>query len=75
MKFRGITIEQEYYGKDRGKFKGRIQFESDNNDSIYLNLDNEWSKKLVDVCLPLFVEATNERIEIIKEELGIGGKQ
>ena len=72
MKFKGLTIEQDTYGKDRGKFKGKIHFESDNQDSIYLRLDNEWSKKLVVVCLPLFVEATNERIEVIREELGIG---
>ena len=71
MKFKGIEIEQKGFGIDKDEFKGRIRFESDNNDYIYLKLDDEWSKKLVEVCLPLFVEAANEKIEIIKKELGL----
>lgn len=39
MKFRGLEIKQETFGDNKGKFAGRIHFESNNKDSIYLNID------------------------------------
>ena len=71
MKFRGLEIKQETFGDNKGRFAGRIRFESNNEDSIYLNIDPEYAKKFVEVALPLFERATSEKIEIIREELGI----
>ena len=71
MKFRGLEIKQETYGENKGKFAGRIHFESNKNDSIYLNIDPEYAKKFIEVALPLFERATSEKIEIIREELGL----
>ena len=71
MKFKGLEIEQELYGENKGKFAGRIYFESNNKDSIYLNIDPEYAEKFVEVALPLFERATSEKIEIIREELGL----
>ena len=71
MKFRGLEIKKETFGDNKGKFAGRIYFESNNKDSIYLNIDPEYAKKFVEVALPLFERATSEKIEIIREELGL----
>lgn len=71
MKFRGLEIKQETFGDNKGKFAGRIHFVSDNNDTIYLNIDPEYANKFVEVALPLFERATSEKIEIIREELGL----
>ena len=38
MKFEGLEMEKITYGKDKGKFSGRIHFNTENNDSIYLNI-------------------------------------
>ena len=71
MKFRGLEIKQETFGDNKGKFAGRIHFESNNGDDIYLNIDPEYTKKFVEVALPLLERATSEKIEIIREELGL----
>ena len=71
MKFRGLEIKQELFGENKGKFAGRIHFESNNNDTIFLTIDPEYAKKFVEVALPLFERATSEKIEIIREELGL----
>lgn len=71
MKFEGLEIKQELFGKNKGKFVGRIRFESDNGDYINLNIDPEYANKFVEVALPLFERATSEKIEIIREELGL----
>ena len=71
MKFRGLEIKQETFGENKGRFTGRIHFESNNKDSIYLNIDTEYAKKFIEVALPLFERATSEKIEIIREELGL----
>ena len=71
MKFRGLEIKEELYGENKGKFNGRIHFGSNNKDSIYLNIDPEYANKFVEVALPLFERATSEKIEIIREELGL----
>ena len=46
MKFRGLEIKQALYGDNKGKFVGRIHFESNNKDDIYLNIDPEYAKNL-----------------------------
>lgn len=71
MKFRGLEIKQELFGDNKGKFAGQIHFVSDNNDTIYLNINPEYANKFVEVALPLFERATSEKIEIIREELGL----
>lgn len=71
MKFRGLEIKEEFYGENKGKFNGRIHFESKNGDSIYLTIPPEYAKKFIEVSLPLFEKATSEKIEIIREELGL----
>ena len=71
MKFRGLEIKQELYGENKGKFAGRIHFESNNKDSVYLRIDPEYAKKFIEVALPLFKRATSEKIEVIREELGL----
>lgn len=71
MKFRGLEIKQETFGDNKGKFAGRIHFESDNRDTIFLNINPEYAKKFIEVALPLFERATSEKIEIIREELGL----
>ena len=71
MKFRGLEIKKELYGDNKGKFVGRIHFESNNEDDIYLNIDPEYAKKFVEVALPLFERATSEKIEFIRKELGL----
>ena len=71
MKFRGLEIKQELYGENKGKFAGKIHFVSNNNDSIYLNIDSKYAEKFIEVALPLFERATSEKIEIIRKELGL----
>ena len=71
MKFTSLTIEKEYSIKGGG-FKGRIGFATDNGDWITLNLDDEFAKKVVTDCLPLFERALSEKIEFIKEEIKNG---
>ena len=68
MQFRSINIEKRF---SSDKFEGQIKFRTSNGDSIYLNLDDEFSKKAIELCLPLFEKATNEKIEFIKKELGL----
>lgn len=68
MKFRSLTIEKEYSSKCGG-LKGRIGFATDNGDWITLNLDDEFARKVIVDCLPLFKRALNEKIELIKEEI------
>lgn len=75
MKFKGIKIEEDYANRNKGKFRGRIHFETENGSDIYLNLDDAYSHKLVEVCLPLFIEATSEKIEIIRKELGFSDEE
>lgn len=71
MKFEGLEIKRKLFGNNQGKFAGRIHFESNNGDDIYLNIDPEYAKKFVEVALPLFERATSEKIEIIRKELGL----
>ena len=71
MKFRGLEIKKETFGDNKGKFAGRINFESNNKDTIYLTIDAEYAKKFIEVALPLFEIATSEKIEIIRDELGL----
>ena len=68
MKFRSLTIEKEYSIKG-GWFKGRIGSDTNNGDWITLNLDDEFTKKVVMNCLPLFERALSEKIDFIKEEI------
>ena len=69
MKFRCVEIEENYYRKEKGKFKGRIGFATETDDWITLNLDDEFARKILSDCLPLFERALSERVEIIKKEL------
>ena len=71
MKFEGLEIKRKLYGKNEGNSAGRIDFESNNGDDIYLNIDQEYANKFVEVALSLFERATSEKIEIIREELGL----
>lgn len=69
MKFEGLEIKRELFGNNKGKFAGRIHFESNDNGFICLNIDPEYAKKFVEVALPLFERVISEKIEIIREEL------
>lgn len=71
MKFRGLEIKEELYGENKGKFNGRIHFSTKNNDTIYLTIDPKYATKFVEVALPLFERVISEKIEIIREELGL----
>lgn len=71
MEFVKLEIEKNKYsfkGKVGG-FKGKIHFDSSSDDWIVLNLDDEWCRKFLELSIPLFERATNEKIEIIKEEI------
>lgn len=68
MKFRSLTIEKEFSIKGGG-FKGRIGFDTDAGDWITLNLNDEFTRKVIIDCLPLFERALSEKIELIKEEV------
>lgn len=72
MKFRCLEIEKVYYGKEKDKFRGRIGFATETDDWITLNLDDEFARKVVMDCLPLFERALSEKIEFIKEEIKNG---
>lgn len=72
MKFRNLTIEKDYCGKNKGGFQGRIGFTTDAGDWITLSLDDEFTRKVIQDCLPLFERALSEKIEFIKEEIKNG---
>lgn len=69
MKFKGLEIKKEIFGKNEGKFKGRIHFDLKQGGDIYLNIDDEFSRKIIEICIPILNQAVNEEIEIIKEEI------
>jgi hypothetical protein len=69
MKFVGLEIKKELFGKNEGKFIGRIYFDLKTGGEISLNIDDEFSRKIIEICIPLLTQAVNEEIEIIKEEI------
>ena len=71
MEFRGLKIEKVLWGKRENEFRGHIEFATEHNDALYLQIDEEYANKFVEVALPLFERATSEKIEIIREELGL----
>ena len=46
MKFEGLEIKKELFGKNNGKFKGRIHFDLKTGGDIYLNINDEFSRKI-----------------------------
>lgn len=73
MKFEKLEIElNKNYSTKKDELKGRIRFQGEQiGDWISLGLDEEWCKKMLETSLPLIEKATNERIEIIRKEVGL----
>ena len=71
MKFTGLKIEKALFGNNKGDFEGTIYFDLEQGGSIFLKIDDEYSKKFVEVALPLLDKATNEKIEIVRKEIGL----
>ena len=70
MRFSGLKIEKSWRSdKDNIKFRGQISFETEDNSIIWLNIDDEWSRKFILCALPLLEKATNEKMEIIRKEI------
>ena len=74
MKFTKLEIEKNQYSfKGRkGAFRGKIHFDSESGDWIVLSLNDELCKKFLELSIPLFERATNEKLEIIKKEIENG---
>ena len=73
MKFEKLEIElNKNYSTKKDELKGRIRFQGEQmGDWISLGLDEEWCKKMLEASLPLIEKATNERINIIRKEVGL----
>lgn len=70
MRFSGLKIEKSWHSdKDNIQFRGQISFETEDNSIIWLKIDDEWSRKFILCALPLLEKATNEKMEIIREEI------
>ena len=73
MKFEKLEIElNKNYVTKKDELKGRIRFQGEQTgDWLSLALDEEWCRKMLEASLPLIERATNERIEIIRKEVGL----
>jgi len=71
MRFTGLRIEKVIFGNNKGEFEGTIYFDLEQGGSIFLKIDDEYSRKFVEVALPLLDKATNEKIEIVRKEIGL----
>lgn len=71
MKFTKLEIEKNQYSfrGRKGSFRGKVHFDSDSGDWIVLNLDDEVCRKFLELSIPLFEKAAEEKIEIIKKEI------
>lgn len=73
MKFEKLEIElNKNYVTKKDELKGRIRFQGEQiGNWLSLSLDEEWCKKMLEASLPLIEKATNERIDIIRKEVGL----
>lgn len=72
MKFDKLEIElDKNYSTNKHELQGTIRFRGEQCDWLTFSLDEEWCKKILEVSLPLIGEATNERIEFIRKEVGL----
>ena len=70
MRFSGLKIEKSWRSnEDNIQFRGQISFETEDKSIIWLNIDDEWSRKFILCALPLLEKATNEKMEIIRKEI------
>ena len=70
MRFSGLEIKKSWRSdNDNIQFRGQISFETEDNSIIWLNIDDEWSRKFILCALPLLEKATNEKMEIIRKEI------
>lgn len=70
MIFSGLEIKRDYdYSAKKRLFKGRISFDIEAGGWMTVNLDDEYARKFIELSIPLLEKATNERIEIVKEEI------
>lgn len=70
MKFTGLEIKREFdFATKKHEFRGRISFDLETGGYMVLNLNDEYCRKYIELSIPLLERATNERIEIVKEEI------
>lgn len=70
MKITKIEIEQEQFGKDKGKYKGLISLKNDKPYTfVNLSIPPDVATKIMKLCVPIFESCTNEGIQLLKEEL------
>ena len=68
MKFRSISIEQETWGEHKGKYKCSINFEVNENVSVYAKADEIVTAELIKVLIPVFEKISNQKFDEVVEE-------
>ena len=59
MQMKNLYVRREEYGKDKGKLSGKVEFSSELGD-VHLNLDEEMSRAIVQICSEAIVRAAQE---------------
>lgn len=68
MKLTSITIEYEKWGTEKGKYKGKVSFDVDEDITVYAKTDEIVTAELVNVLIPVFEKITNQKFEDVKGE-------
>lgn len=68
MKIKSITIEEELFGKDKGKYTGDVVFTVGEGVRICAEVDEIVTAELIKVLIPVFEKITNQKFEEVVEE-------
>lgn len=68
MKLKSITIEENSFGKDKGKYTGNVLFTVGEGVRIYAEVDEIVTAELIKVLMPVFEKISNQKFEEVVEE-------
>ena len=69
MKMTKLQIELSDYGPNRGKYEGRVFFENEFKAAIQIPLDDEVSRRVLEVCADQVVQAGKDAAAMITTEV------
>jgi len=69
MRMIKLQVEMETYGKNKGKYEGRVFFENNFKASIQIPLNDTISRRVLDICADELVQASKSAAEIITAQV------
>ena len=70
MKLTKVELEKRHdFTTHKSEWKGQLSFDIEAGGWMTVYVNDEVSRKVIEICTPVFETATNERIEILKKEI------